>query len=197
MTAKSIGLVSALLVFSGPVFAQEVAATVSDTALPGAASTAATVGQAGREFRSVDEEIQAIRNEVLDLNADLFRLEEALLYPANSQVAFFVSMDVGEYFGLESVSIEIDGTKVASHLYTQREVDSLIRGGVQRIHVENLNVGTHELVAVLTGEGHQLKNYRRNVEVDFAKGIGAKYLELEITDRVARQQPEFVIREWE
>ena len=31
----------------------------------------------------------------------------------------------------------------------------------------------------------------------FDKGIGAKYLELEISDKKAKQQPEFVIREWE
>jgi hypothetical protein len=31
----------------------------------------------------------------------------------------------------------------------------------------------------------------------FDKGIGAKYLELEINDRVKKQQPEFVIKEWE
>ena len=31
----------------------------------------------------------------------------------------------------------------------------------------------------------------------FEKGIGAKYMELEITDRVKKQQPEFVIKEWE
>jgi hypothetical protein len=33
--------------------------------------------------------------------------------------------------------------------------------------------------------------------MSFNKGIGAKYLELEITDRVKKQQPEFVIKEWE
>jgi len=31
----------------------------------------------------------------------------------------------------------------------------------------------------------------------FDKGIGAKYVELEITDSVKKQQPEFAIKEWE
>jgi hypothetical protein len=33
--------------------------------------------------------------------------------------------------------------------------------------------------------------------MNFNKGIGAKYLELEITDRVSKQQPEFAFKEWE
>jgi hypothetical protein len=120
-----------------------------------------------------------------------------LLYPANSQVAFFLSMDVGEYFDLDSVSLQIDGTEVANYLYSEREVGALTRGGVQRLHVENLNVGEHELVAVLAGESDQLKNYRSDVTLDIEKGIGATYVELEITDRVTRQQPEFVVKQWE
>ena len=49
-------------------------------------------------FRSLDENVQNLKKEVLDLNRDLFLLEEELLFPAKSQVAFFISMDVGEYF---------------------------------------------------------------------------------------------------
>ncbi|HNP36724.1 MAG TPA: AraC family transcriptional regulator [Woeseiaceae bacterium] len=149
------------------------------------------------EFRVLDEDVQALKKEVLDLNRDLFLLEEELLFPANSQVAFFISMDVGEYFKLDSVSLKIDGKEVANYLYTEREVDALLRGGVQRVHMANLKTGEHELVAVFTGQGPHSRDYRRGATVKVDKGIGAKYLELEITDRVKKQQPEFEIREWE
>jgi len=149
------------------------------------------------EFRSLDEDVQTLKKEVLDLNRDLFLLEEELLFPANSQVAFFVSMDVGEYFELDSVNIKIDGKEVANYLYTAREADALIRGGVQRVHMANLKTGDHELVAIFTGKGPNVRDYRRGATLNFNKGIGAKYVELEITDRVKKQQPEFVIKEWE
>ena len=42
-----------------------------------------------------------------------------------------------------------------------------------------------------------MRDYRRGATLNFDKGIGAKYVELEITDRVKKQQPEFVIKEWE
>ncbi len=152
---------------------------------------------APEKFRVLDEDVQDLKKEVLDLNRDLFLLEEELLFPANSQVAFFVSLDVGEYFELDSVNIKIDGKEVANYLYTEREVGALVRGGVHRVHMANLKTGNHELIAVFTGKGPQTRAYRRAATMTFGKGIGAKYLELEITDRVKKQQPEFVIKEWE
>ena len=149
------------------------------------------------QFRSLDQDVQDLKKEVLDLNRDLFLLEEELLFPANSQVAFFISMDVGEYFELDSINLKIDGKEVANYLYTEREVGALIRGGVHRAHMANLKTGEHELVAVFTGQGPHTRDYRRGAAITFSKGIGAKYLELKITDRVKKQQPEFVIREWE
>ena len=157
------------------------------------ADEAASRGQ----FRALDEDVQALKKEVLDLNRDLFLLEEELLFPANSQVAFFVSMDVGEYFEIDSVQLKIDGKEVANYLYTEREAGSLVRGGVHRLHMANLKTGDHELVAIFTGSGPHTRDYRRGATLNFEKGIGAKYIELEITDQVAKQQPEFVIREWE
>ena len=166
------------------------------------ASTAQESESSGREapeetFRSVDQNVQALKKEVLDLNRDLFLLEEELLFPANSQVAFFISMDVGEYFELDSVNLKIDGKEVSNYLYTEREVGALIRGGVQRMHMANLKTGDHELIAVFVGKGPHTREYRRGATMTFSKGIGAKYLQLEITDRVKKQQPEFVIKEWE
>ncbi len=152
---------------------------------------------ASQQSRNLDQNVQDLKKEVLALNRDLFLLEEELLFPANSQVAFFISMDVGEYFALDSVSLKIDGKEVANYLYTQREADALIRGGVHRVHMANLKTGDHELIAVFTGEGPHTRDYRRGATITIEKGIGAKYLELEISDRVRKLQPEFVIKEWE
>jgi len=153
--------------------------------------------QSRAEFRSLDQDVQALKKEVLDLNRDLFLLEEELLFPANSQVAFFVSLDVGEYFELDSINLKIDGKEVANYLYTSREADALVRGGVHRVHIANLKTGEHELIAIFTGKGPHVRDYRRGATMTFDKGIGAKYVELEITDRIRKQQPEFVIKEWE
>jgi len=169
----------------------------SDAAPAEAYGAAAQEAASRDQFRAIDQDVQSLKKEVLDLNRDLFLLEEELLFPANSQVAFFVSMDVGEYFDLDSISIKIDGKEVANYLYTEREADALIRGGVHRLHMANLKTGEHELIAVFIGHGPNVREYRRGATMSFDKGIGAKYVELEITDSITAQQPEFVIKEWE
>lgn len=180
-----IGLVVSLMLALG-------ATAIAQETMPADAEAASR-----EKFRSLDEDVQDLKKEVLDLNRDLFLLEEELLFPANSQVAFFISMDVGEYFDLDSVNLKIDGKEVANYLYTEREADALVRGGVHRVHMANLKTGDHELIAVFTGRGPHTRDYRRGATVTFNKGIGAKYMELEITDRVKKQQPEFEIKEWE
>jgi len=166
------------------------------------AADAANSGNVGnsedeQEFRSLDQQVQSLKKEVLDLNRELFLLEEDLLFPANSQVAMFVSLDVGIFFDVESVSLEVNGKEVANYLYTEREAEALRRGGVHRIHVGNLKVGEHELVAFFSGKGPHGRDYRRGADLVFDKGIGAKYMELKISDRKHKQQPEFVVTEWE
>jgi hypothetical protein len=153
--------------------------------------------QADAEFVTLDEEVQDLKKLAVDLNRDLFLLEEELLFPANTQVAIFVSMDVGEFFGLDSVEIKLDEQDVTNYLYTEREVAALHRGGVQRLYVGNMRAGEHELVAVFTGAGPHERDYRRGAALVFEKGIGPKYIELTISDRETRLQPEFVIKEWE
>jgi len=149
------------------------------------------------EFRTLDEDVQGLKKQVLDLNRDLFLLEEELLFPSNTQTAVFVAMDVGEFFGLDSVELKIDNKAVANYLYTEREATALVKGGVQRLYIGNLKAGDHELVAVFTGGGPHTRDYRRATSIKFEKGIGPKYIELTISDKASKQQPEFVVKEWE
>jgi len=165
--------------------------------LPDGGARTRALQQTSEQFRTLDEEVQDLKKLAVDLNRDLFLLEEELLFPANTQVAIFVSMDVGEFFGLDSVEIKLDDKDVANYLYTEREVDALVRGGVQRVYVGNVRAGEHELVAVFTGEGTHARDYRRATSLVFEKGIGPKYIELTISDRETKLQPEFVVKEWE
>ncbi len=171
------------------------ASAEDDGALPD--FRAGTAGAAAGDFRTLDQGVQDLKKLVADLNRDLFLLEEELLFPANTQVAVFVSMDVGEFFALDSVSLELDGKEVANYLYTARETDALIKGGVHRLYVGNVKAGEHELVAVFTGQGTHARDYRRAAALTFEKGIGPKYVELTISDRESKLQPEFVVKEWE
>jgi hypothetical protein len=178
------------------------AAVPAPAPAPAAGAGAATASSepssdAAAGTRALDEQIQGLKKDVVDLNKDLFVLEEELLFPANTQVAVFVSMDVGDFFALDSVTLKIDNHDVSNYLYTPREVSALLKGGVQRLYVGNLKAGQHELVAFFNGKGPHDRDYRRAANIRFEKGVGAKYLELKITDHQRAQQPEFEIKDWE
>lgn len=147
--------------------------------------------------RTLDDRVQALKKEVKSLNRDLFILEEELLFPSSTQVAVFLSIDVGEFFKLDSVQLKIDDKVVANHLYTKRELGALKRGGVQRLYIGNVKSGEHELIATFRGPGPNNREYRRGTTVQFKKGSAAKFMELKIVDVTQKLQPEFVVKEWE
>ena len=157
--------------------------------LPAFAQTAAP--------NTLDARIQDVKGDVIRLNRDLLVLEEELLFPANTQVALFVSMDVGKLFQLDSVQIKLDDKPVANYLYTPLEVQALHRGGVQRVYLGNLRAGTHELVAFFTGQGPHERDYKRGATVKFDKGTEPKYIELRIKDSTGKLQPEFDVKVWQ
>jgi len=164
---------------------------------PVVAAAPATAASAPPLAATLDGRVQDVKNDVIKLNRDLLVLEEELLFPANTQVALFVSMDVGKMFELDSVQIKLDDKVVAAYLYTPLEVAALHRGGVQRVWVGNLKTGEHELVAYFTGKGPHDRDYKRGATVKFDKGTEAKYIELRIKDSMGKLQPEFDVKLWQ
>jgi len=177
-----IGMTMLVLSYSVPVFAAD-----ENPEAPTQRSTVTTL----------DNQIQDLKKEVLDLNRDLFLLEEDLLFPANTQFTVFVSMDVGMTFELDSVQIKINDQIVGNHLYTEREVKALKRGGVHRLYTGNLTSGEHELVAFFVGQGPKDRDYKRATTVKVSKGPEAQFIELKISDSEAKYQPEFKVKVWE
>ena len=175
---------------AGPSAAASVPAMVSAALTPGGPASAPVAG-------TLDGRIQDAKADVIKLNRDLLVLEEELLFPANTQVALFVSMDVGKMFQLDSVQVKLDDKVVANYLYTALEVEALHRGGVQRVYLGNLKNGKHELVAFFTGKGPHERDYRRGANVKFEKTGEAKYIELRIQDSAGKLQPEFDVKLWQ
>lgn len=137
------------------------------------------------------EEIESLRQAMINLNRDLFILEEDLLFPASTQVAVYLSMDIGEYFALDSVELKINGDMATQYLYTERQVNALYRGGVQRLYVGNVGQGEHELTAFFIGIGPQGREYKRAVSLSFSKTDEPVAIELGVVDSTRKQQPNF------
>ncbi|MFL6663356.1 MAG: hypothetical protein ACJ8G7_14365, partial [Rhizobacter sp.] len=116
---------------AAPAVTSPVAGTTA--AAPGAPASApllaaAPAASVSAPATGLDTRIQEVKGDVIRLNRDLLVLEEELLFPANTQVALFVSMDVGKLFELDSVQVKLDDKLVTNYLYTPLEVQALHRG---------------------------------------------------------------------
>ena len=178
------------------------AASAPDAAASGAAPAPESAASAAAASEpaptgSLDDRVQQTKADVIRLNRDLLVLEEELLFPANTQVAVFVSMDVGLLFDLDSVQIKLDDKVVTTYLYTPLEVQALHRGGVQRVYLGDLRAGNHEIVAYFTGKGPHDRDYKRATTIKFDKTTEPKYIELQIKDDQNKLQPDFVVKMWQ
>lgn len=144
---------------------------------------------------SLDASLQQFKKDMLDVNKRLLIMEEELLFPANAQFTLFVSLDVGHYLVPDSVTIALDGKPTQSHLYTEREVEALKRGAIQRALTTIIKPGTHRLTAVVAGTDDHGRPVRRAATTDFVKDEGQRYLHLRIVDDTIAQQADLQFRD--
>lgn len=126
------------------------------------------------QMKGLDEQVQEMKTDVLSIATQLSQLEEKLLYPSDTQVAIFVSVPQGEKFRLDAVDIELDGKRVAHHLYTFKELEALQKGGVQRIYLGNGRTGEHTLKVRLIGKTEGGSDFEEEESFTVTKGIGPK-----------------------
>jgi hypothetical protein len=199
----SLGAAVALLIASSAFGAGPQPTTSSASSAPSTASAHATSATADRPGSSPDADaahgnaalagqMEDIKHNLVELKRDLSVLEEDLLYPASTQVAVYLSMDVGAFFALDSVTLKLNGKDVTHYLYTDKQADALFRGGVQRLFVGNVKQGNNRLTAFFTGRGPEGRDYKRAATVEFDKTFEPTTIELKISDSEAKYQPEFV-----
>lgn len=146
---------------------------------------------------SVALSVEELKKKVIKLNRDLFILEEDLLFPASTQFAVFLSVDTGKLLKLDAVKLKLDGDIVASHLYTERQLKALERGGMQRLHIGNLKTGNHELTVFVESTGRNKQVYKQAATLEFEKGTGTAALEVRIRDNPFNYQQDVTIVEWD
>ena len=143
------------------------------TCIAGAVPTAAE-DLSKTQMRSLDEQVQDIKTDVLTIAAELSALEEKLLYPSDTQVAVFVSLARDESAQLDSVEIQIDGQPVARHIYSFKEVEALGKGGVQRIYTGNIPTGRHQFDVSISGKRGAGKDFELLGSFAFSKEVDPK-----------------------
>ena len=138
-----------------------------------------SAGMSREQIKGLDEQVQEIKKDVLAISAELQLLEEKLLYPSTSQVSLFISLSKDDSYSPDAVQINVDGKKVAHHIYSFKEVDALHRGGVQRIYTGNIRGGNHKLDINVIGKKNGSKT-KRKATYTLNKGVGPKIVEISL-----------------
>lgn len=175
----------------------------TDKVLPLSAAGQAPVKSAGEgesaisaEQKAVFKEAEALKKEIVELNRELYHFEEELLYPANSQVSVFLSIDAKTGFVLDSIELQINDSLVTSHLYSENEINALKRGGVQRLYIGSLSDGAHKITVQVNGLGANNRYFRNKQRASITKQNSAKYIELVIAESGPSREPTTKIKQW-
>ena len=142
---------------------------------------AAQAASPGDQMQSLDEQVQEIKSDALSIAAELNRLEEKLLYPSNTQVAFFVSLADGQDFRLDSLHLQMDGELVAHHIYSFKELEALEKGGVQRVYQGNVATGEHQLEVAVAGKLPNGSDFSNVAQLSFEKTVEPRLVEVSLT----------------
>lgn len=148
-------------------------------------------------LKGLDEQVQDIKQDVLSMSSELVQLEEKLIYPSSTQVSLFVSVPAAAAadFRLDAVEVSIDGKPATRHLYTQKELEALREGGVQRLYTGNVRGGEHALEVTLIGKKGGKDDYRETAAWRFTKEATPRLVEIALAGPGAGDAP-ITFKDW-
>ena len=143
----------------------------------------------------ITQEIQAAKQQVLQLNKELYELEQALLKPITTQAALYFSIQPIEQFAPLSIEVQLGTLAPIHHIYTEREVQALRMGAVQPLANSHLAPGKHDVRVMVNGVNVRGQTQQLTTQASVEKGEGPLYLEVHI-GTAAGQGVQATIRTW-
>ncbi|MGB5396786.1 MAG: hypothetical protein WBN96_06520 [Gammaproteobacteria bacterium] len=151
-------------------------------------AAAVAVENADQQVVRLDRDVQSLKKDVLELAAEITRIEQQLLYPSDTHINVFISIAGDDVFELESARLELDNAVIASHLYNPAEIAALFNGGVQRLYTGNLASGKHRLKLFISGRNSAGEAFKQHADYELDKTASAGFIEIQLTAPVAGQQ---------
>jgi hypothetical protein len=170
--------------------------TVDEENLDASGLTVQSSEPVNENLNGIVNEVEKIKQEIIKINQDLYHFQESLLYPANTQLAVFLSYAENSVFALDSIEINLDGQLVASALYRDTEIEALKKGGIQRVYLGSLSDGKHKLTIQFNGQGQNDRYFRRKKILSFVKEEQARYIQLIVSDNNSTGEPVFKVKQW-
>lgn len=112
-----------------------------------AASAQAQDGRASsdEQFDLLERQIRSVKTDLLDLEADMLKLEENVRYPEAQRWTVFLTGPEVDSGRLYSVQLSVNGSVVATHNYSETESRALTQGGAHKIYIAALAAGQYNV----------------------------------------------------
>lgn len=151
---------------------------------------------ASAQQSELSKEVNAVKKAVLELNQELGQLEQELLSPKGTEVAFYFSMRGGQYFVPLSIEINAQGLDSIHHIYTEQEVKALRVGAVHPVSQSNLSIGMHKIEVIVRGVNQKGDSTSLAFEREVEKTTAPLMLEVSIQDNSSAKKANVQLAVW-
>lgn len=118
-------------------------------ALPGRAGPLAAPDEAAIQL---DQQIQALKDEVLEFNRRAQQTEDDVLFPAHSRMSVYLGVRVSGLL-LKEISVSINERPAETYVYGDRDAKALLRKDhLQRLLRANIAPGAHRIRVAFTAQ---------------------------------------------
>ena len=149
---------------------------------------------------TLDQTVQAIKDEAIQFNRDALLAEEAFLYPPQTRVSIYVSSRLRNVL-LSDINLTLDDGTPVTYRYGERDSRALLeKGALQRLLITNVERGAHRVRVSFNGQyvegDDEPEPVSGQLEAVFTKGLEATDVELQILRGRSRTEPAMKLKEW-
>ncbi len=120
--------------------------------LCGTTARAAEPPQPTAEAIALDAAIQSLKDETLELNAELQRLEDDYAYPRHSALSVYIGSTPDNPALLGEVMVMVDDAAPVQYTYGENESRGLLKNGLHRVMRANVAKGRHRVRVEFKGK---------------------------------------------
>lgn len=149
---------------------------------------------------TLDQTVQAVKDETVQFNRDALMAEEAFLYPPQTRLSVYVSTRLKNVL-LTDINVILDDAEPVAYRYGDKDSRALLgKGALQRLLMTNVERGSHRLRVSFNGNyvsgDDEPEPLGGKFEAVFTKGLEPVEVELELQRGSSRTEPVMKLKEW-
>ncbi len=165
----------------------------------GAAQAEQPLAPAASPPTQLDQNLQALKEEAINIKAELQSTEQTLLYPDSTRVIVYFGVPVSGLL-VQSITVSVDDGRPYSYKYINAEAIALQRRGLQPLVKLNASPGPHRIKADVVAQFADAQAgappLTDHVEGTFTKARAPASIEISLARRSVVSRPALELHEW-